>query len=96
MGGPSPNPLLEKFTDEHIHKYLDYIQRDDDHEFELRSSSRWFHSFYLIMGLASFLFLVIYLAPIDKALLSDIIKVIVAFAGGLGSGFGLKAYLDKK
>jgi len=96
MGGPSPNPLLEKFTEEHIHKYLDYIQRDDDHEFELRSSSRWFHSFYLVLALSAFLFLVIYLAPLDKTLLSDIIKVIVSFAGGLGGGFGLKAYLDRK
>jgi len=96
MGGPSHNPLLDKFKDEHIHKYLDYIQRDDDHLFELRSSSRWFHSFYILLGLGSFLFLVIYLAPLDKVLLSDIIKILVSFAGGLGSGFGLKAYLDKK
>lgn len=24
------HPLFEKFTDEHVHKYLDYIQKDDD------------------------------------------------------------------
>lgn len=96
MGGPSVNPLLEKFSDEHIHKYLDYIQRDDDNEFKLRSSGRWFHSFYFVIGIATFLFLVIYLAPTNQSLLSDIIKILVSFAGGLGSGFGLKAYIDKK
>lgn len=96
MGGPSPNPLFEKFTYEHVHKYLDYVQRDDDNLFKLRSSSRWFHCFYALLGVSSFLFLVIFLVPIDKVLLSDIIKILVSFAGGLGSGFGLKAYLDKK
>ncbi|MDD4274023.1 MAG: hypothetical protein PHG14_09895 [Desulfobacter postgatei] len=29
------HPLFEKFTDEHVHKYLDYIQKDDDNAFEL-------------------------------------------------------------
>ncbi len=35
--------LFEKFTEKHIDKYLDYIQRDDDHEYELRKTNRLYY-----------------------------------------------------
>lgn len=90
------HPLFEKFSDEHVHKYLDYIQRDDDHAHELRSTNRWFHLAYVIIGVVFFSFLIVYLLPIDKALLNDILKLLFTFAGGVGSGYGIKSYLDKK
>jgi len=96
MGGPRQHPLFEKFTDDHIHKYLDYIQKDDDSEFSLRSSNRWFYLLYTVLGLGFFSFLVIYLLPKDKALLDEILKLLVTFVGGLGSGYGLKVFKDMK
>lgn len=96
MGGPRQHPLFEKFTEEHVHKYLDYIQKDDDNEFILRRSNRWFYVLYTVLGLGFFVFLVIYLLPNDKALLDEILKLLVTFAGGLGSGYGLKVFRDMK
>lgn len=90
------HPLFEKFSDEHVHKYLDYIQRDDDNAHELKSTNRWFHLAYVIIGVAFFGFLIVYLLPKDKTLLNDILKLLFTFAGGVGSGYGIRSYLEKK
>ena len=96
VGGSRSHPLFEKFTDDHVHEYLDYTQRDDDHEHNLKSSNRWFHLAYTLIGIAFFGFLIVYLLPKDKALLNEILKLLVTFAGGVGSGYGLKSYMESK
>lgn len=95
-GAPGVHPLFEKFNDRHIDKFLDGIQRDDDNAHRLQSTNRYFHLLYTALFLAAFVFLVIYLTPSNKDLLIDFMKLVVVFAGGLGSGFGLKSHLDKK
>lgn len=95
-GGAGHHPLFEKFAEDHVHKYLDYIQKDDDNEYSYRSSNRWFYLFYTILGIGFFSFLLIYLLPKDKTLLDQILKLIVTFAGGFGSGYGLKSFKDRK
>ena len=85
------HPLFEKFTEKHIDKFLDYSQRDDDNEYKLKSSNRWFYLIYSALGISVFIFLIIYLLPQNKDFLLDIFKLFVAFVGGLGSGFGLKS-----
>ncbi len=87
---------LERFTDQHIDKFLDYCQEDDRHAYQIERTNRWFRLVYVVIGLSLFIFLVLYLIPTDKALLLDIIKMTVAFLGGLGSGFGLKTHFDKR
>jgi len=94
--GPMPHPLLSKFNDEHIHKFLDYVQKDDENNFQIRSSNRWFSLIYTLLFLGLFVFLIVFLLPTDKEILVDLLKLIVAFAGGVGGGFGLKTYLDKR
>jgi len=91
----SGHPLFDKFTDEHVHKYLDYIQKDDDNAFDIQRSNRWFHLTYVVIGICVFLFLMIYLIPQDKALFDQIFKMLVAFAGGFGSGYGVKRFKDR-
>lgn len=92
----SGHPLFEKFNEEHVHKFLDYTQKDDDNEFTYRSSNRLYHIGYAILGVALFIFLVVYLVPKDKILFDQIFKMLVAFAGGLGSGYGIKSYQSRK
>lgn len=94
--GPAVHPLLEKFTAGHIDKVLDYSQEDDKNEFSLRRSNRYFNLSYVIIGLSVFIFLIVFLAPQNIDLLKDILKLLVAFIGGVGSGFGLKTYLEKR
>ena len=96
-GGDSrTHPLFDKFTEEHVHKYLDYIQRDDDFEHKLKGSNRWFHLGYTVLGIVFFGFLIVYLLPKDKALLNDILKLLIVFTGGVGSGYGLRSYIKNR
>lgn len=94
--GPGFHPLFEKFNDEHIHKFLDGLQKDDDHEYKLRHTNRIFHLCYTILGLIAFGLLFSWLLPNNKDLLVDILRIVIIFAGGLGAGFGLKSQLDKR
>lgn len=87
--GPRPHPLFEKFKDEHIDKYLDYVQRDDDHEYDLKRTNRWFYLFYAVVAIAVFILAVVYLLPRDKELLQTLIQLIVVLGGGIGAGYGL-------
>ncbi len=97
QGGISrSHPLFEKFTEDHVDKYLDYVQRDDDNEYNLRSSNRWFSLLYTLIGVTFFGFLIVYLLPKDKVLLNDILKLLITFAGGVGSGYGLKSYIERR
>ena len=95
FGGPPSHPLFDKFTPDHVTQYLDGIQKDDDNLFKLTSSNRWFFLFYVVLIVGVFCFLVVYLLPRDKALLELIFKLFITFAGGFGSGYGLKAYKDR-
>ncbi len=85
---PATHPLFDKFKSDHIHKFLDYIQRDDDNEYKLRSSNRWFHLTYTLIGIGLFVFLLVYLLPTDRTLLADIFKVLLGAIGGFGGGYG--------
>ncbi|MFH2091458.1 MAG: hypothetical protein ABIJ31_03770 [Pseudomonadota bacterium] len=88
--GPMPHPIVSKLNDEHIHKFLDYSQKDDQNAYELTKSNRWFRLIYAILAASVFLFLIVFLLPNNKELLIDLIKILIAFVGGLGAGLGLK------
>lgn len=94
--GPKPNPLLDKIDSDHIHKLLDYTREEGKSAHRMRSSNRWFQLAYTLLAISAGALMIIYLLPLDKQLLVDILKVLVGFAGGLGSGLGLKSYWNKK
>ncbi len=81
--------LFEKFTEKHIDKYLDYIQRDDDHEYELRRTNRRYYLAYFVILIITLSLAVVYLLPKDKSFLESIINFLVILAGGIGAGYGL-------
>ncbi len=86
---PLTHPLFSKFTEAHIDKYLDYIQRDDDHAHQLEASNRWFYLVYFIMVLVTLSAAIVYLLPRDREFLQSIIQIIILVAGGIGTGYGL-------
>lgn len=94
--GPLPHPIFEKFTPEHVDKFLDYSHEDEVNEYSLARFNKWFHLGYAVLFAAFLVFLVVYLAPSNKDLLGDILKMLAVFAGGFGSGFGVKTVLGKK
>lgn len=81
--------LFDKFTPEHIDKYLDYIQRDDDNAHELVKTNRWFYLAYVVIGLIVFGAGVVYLQSRDPDLLRTLIEFLVLLGGGLGAGYGI-------
>ena len=94
--GAMPSPLAEKINPEHITKMLDIIEKDGDRAYQDNSSSRNFTLVYVLIFVAFFIFLTIFLVDKDKDLYQEIIKLIFAFIGGAGSGYGIKVYLDRK
>lgn len=94
--GSNPNPILDKFNEQHIDKFLDNAKLEDEHSYKFASSNRWFLLLYIIIGCILFVFLIVYLLPNNKELLVDIFKVIIVFLGGLGSGYGIKSMRNKK
>lgn len=43
-----------------------------------------------------FVFLTVFLVNKDVAVYQDILKILIIFGGGFGSGLGFKIYLDRK
>jgi hypothetical protein len=90
------NSFVEKLEPEHIQQIIDNAHKGDLNEIKHAQRGRWFQLIYAVMGLAFLAFLILYLLPTDKDSFDEILKLLVVFAGGLGSGFGLKTVLDKK
>lgn len=89
--GPIPHPLYDKFTPEHIDKFLDYSHQDGVNAYSFQSSNRWFYLAYAILLVVFLAFLIVFLAPNHKDLLADILKILAIFGGGFGIGFGAKS-----
>lgn len=96
VGRSFPHPLFDKFTPEHIDKFLDYSYKDDEYTYSLARSNRWFYLAYSLLFAGLLVFLIVYLAPQHKDLLADILKMLAVFAGGFGAGFGAKSLLGKR
>ncbi len=90
------HPIIDKFKDEHVQQFLDNDRFEAQSEYKLRSSNRWFYLTYFILALLALGCLFSFLLPQNKELLGDLLKILLAFASGVTSGFGLKAQLDKK
>ncbi len=84
--GPSANPLISKFNDEHVHKLLDQVERQESGAHELRKSNRLFQLLYFLVAVFILILAVGFLQPRDPELLDTILKYLFAFAGGFGSG----------
>jgi hypothetical protein len=90
------HPLFDKFTPEHTSQFLENIRKDDENEYKLKSSNRWFHVVYVFLALAFLFFLIVFLLPKDKDLLTKILELLVAFGGGVGAGYGIKSWRNKE
>lgn len=97
------DPLLDKFNDKHVDKFLDGIEKDSQRahdlaakELEFKSTNRRYYIAY-VSGVLLFLAWVIWMMlPNNATLLSDILKLLIGAVLGFGGGFGYKTYLDKE
>lgn len=96
MSGPMPHPLSHKINEKHIDKILELAEKDDERTFADTSQSRRYMLAYLLLFSTLFVFCTVFLVGKDTELYKELIKLLAVFAGGLGSGFGIKSYMDKK
>lgn len=95
MTGPMPNPVTKKITAEHISRIIEVTEASEIRQHEDgKDSRRWLFAFSCL-GVGAFLFLVVFLADRNKDLLLELLKLFVTFVGGIGAGWGIKAYKDK-
>lgn len=95
MTGPMPNPVTKKITAEHISRIIEVTEASEIRQHEDgKDSRRWMFAFSCL-GVGAFLFLVVFLADRNKELLLELLKLFVTFVGGIGAGWGIKAYKDK-
>ncbi len=92
--GPMLHPLFEKFTEGHIDKFLDYSQQDDQNQYKYYSTNRWFKLAYVTIGVAVLIFILVFFAN-EQETLNEILKLLVIFGGGVGSGYGLRSLKDR-
>ena len=80
--------LLEKITPEHIDKMIDASAKDEQNKRSIQSRKQWMNLIYVILAIAAFVFIVIFLRS-DSDLLIRVITIAASFIGGLGAGFTL-------
>lgn len=93
--GPTPNPIAKKINEKHIDKILDLTEKDEERSFKDAGESRKFTLIYILIFAALFVFSTVFLVGSDKDLYKEVIKLFAVFLGGLGSGFGIKSYMDR-
>jgi len=94
--GPIPHPIYEKITSEHITKLIDTSDKDSERGLKDTSQRRRYSMLFALLIAAVFVFLVIYLRTSDPELLKSLIGYLIVFAGGMGAGYGYKAWRDKE
>jgi hypothetical protein len=98
MFGPARDgdPLLDKLGEKQIDKYLDNLDRDSQREHDRKKAEPVYRLLYVVIGVLTLDWVIWYLAPTNSALLSDILKILVAAILGFDGGFGYKSYLDQR
>ncbi|WP_276751644.1 hypothetical protein [Chlorogloeopsis fritschii] len=90
------SPIQDKINEQHISRILDIVEKDDDRAFADTQSARLYNLITIIIFLVFFGFLTYFLVNKDVVVYQDILKIIIIFGGGFGSGFGYKGYIDRK
>ncbi|WP_334831281.1 hypothetical protein [Nostoc sp.] len=93
---PFISPIQEKINESHISKILEIAEKDDERAFADTQASRKYTLINIVIFLLFLGFLTVFLVNKDLETYRELLKLLIIFAGGLGSGFGLKGYVDKK
>lgn len=90
------SPISEKINEKHITQILNIVEKDDERAFADTQSARRYFLITLIIVLLFFGGLTVFLVNKDVAVYQELLKIIIIFGGGFGSGIGFKGYLDRK
>ena len=95
FSGTIPHPFASKLTESHIDKIIEISAKDDERRYDDTQQARKFTLVYILMGVALFVFLTLFLVGKDTELFKEIIKLFIIFVGGMGAGYGIKSRIDK-
>ncbi len=96
ISGSMLSPFESKINEKHIDKILEIKDKYNEKVFKDTQQSRKFLLVYTLIGVFLFVFLTLFLVGKDTELFKDIIKLFIAFVGGMGAGYGLKGYIGNK
>ncbi|MBF0472572.1 MAG: hypothetical protein HQK91_07390 [Nitrospirae bacterium] len=101
--GQVDSPITKKINEEHITKIIelsgkeiDNNEKENERYFSDAQSSRRYNLTYVIIFCLMFGFITVYLCSTDTSLYKEVIKSLILYGGGFGSGFGYKIYSDNK
>ena len=90
---PMEKMISKKIESKHIDKFLEIAAMNEKNSFEDRQNTKKDVRLFVIIGVAVFIFLVIFLSRDNSDLLIDILTAAFAFLGGFGAG---NFYSNKK
>ncbi len=92
--------ISDKIDNKAISAIIELNTKDQEYKYKDRESDRKYNFFYFVIGVFVFIFIIVFftysLLDNHPKVYEDLIKYAIAFIGGLGSGWGLKAYRDSK
>ncbi|MBW4673276.1 MAG: hypothetical protein KME52_04425 [Desmonostoc geniculatum HA4340-LM1] len=92
----SISPILNKINQQHITKILESVEKDSERAYLDTQEARKYNLAAIFIFVGVFVFLTVFLVNKDVAVYQDILKILIIFGGGFGSGLGFKIYLDRK
>jgi hypothetical protein len=95
VSGKMPSPIYSKLNESHIDRIIENAENDEKRQYSDHQLGRVFKLIGAVLGLAVFIFLIVFLSSNNSTLLTEIIKLAVAFGGGVGAGYGLKSFRKK-
>ena len=90
VSGQIGNPLLSKFNADHIHKALDYGEKESQRDHQQAHSARWFLLATFLSALVAVVGVLVFLVwQNERELAGQILAGLAIFGGGFGGGYGL-------
>ena len=90
------HPVFDKFEPQHVTQLLEIQSKTDSDERNFRRGNRWFTLVFVLLCMGIFVFLTVILVPGRSDLYIELLKAALAFVGGMGAGYGIKTYRDRR
>ena len=94
--GPAYHPIFDKLESEHVTQFLTGSFEAENAERQTRRGNRWFLLGYVVIAVGVFAFLTSFLLPSHSEQYFALLQYLGTFVAGLGGGYGLKSYQDRR
>ena len=95
FSGTVPHPIFQKLESEHLTEILAGGREAAREELSLQRSGRWFRLVYVLVGVATFVFLTLLLLPQQSDTYFQLLGALGIFATGVAGGLGFSEYRNR-